>query len=316
MPVIGKLTETRESQMDTYALNKLINPLSKPTLTCFLASLILFLNSFTALTKEIEQTPTWKPKSSERLVKLPSTYLKKSLQFDFSKSSLAKAIETINQKIHLKVETLQDLKKTISEAKGEVKNDLKHQNLLEKRKYIELVSQQHFLREKHIRIKKKTLKTLLNRITKNKGEVSLSQTALLNKQKAARQRFDNVFDKAGSEIFMEPSLRDSKYSIAYSENLAAINKLMRTIKKHKMNSETRLDGQVVSKEEYIRKLSAEIEADLSLLEQEKNILGYMAKIIALDATALAEQVSDSELADSDVSLLSRVTSVVKFFVQN
>ena len=110
---------------------------------------------------------------------------------------------------------------------------------------------------------------------------------------------------------MEPSLRDSKYSIAYSENLAAINKLMRTIKKHKMNSETRLDGQVVSKEEYIRKLSAEIEADLSLLEQEKNILGYMAKIIAL-----AEQVSDSELADSDVSLLSRVTSVVKFFVQN
>ena len=146
--------------------------------------------------------------------------------------------------------------------------------------------------------------------------MSLSQTALLNKQKAARQRFDNVFDKAGSEIFMEPSLRDSKYSIAYSENLAAINKLMRTIKKHKMNSETRLDGQVVSKEEYIRKLSAEIEADLSLLEQEKNILGYMAKIIALDATALAEQVSDSELADSDVSLLSRVTSVVKFFVQN
>ena len=51
-----------------------------------------------------------------------------------------------------------------------------------------------------------------------------------------------------------------------------------------------------------------------LLDQEENILGYMAKLVALDATALSEQVMESELAEADVPEATGVTEAVGFFV--
>ena len=40
----------------------------------------------------------------------------------------------------------------------------------------------------------------------------------------------------------------------------------------------------------------------------------MAKLIALDATALSEQVADAERIDSDVTDRTGLTSAVNFFV--
>jgi hypothetical protein len=65
--------------------------------------------------------PTWQPRFSERLVKLPASTLKKSLDRDFSGSALARAMRDANEALGLKVQTLEDLRSAIDEAEGEVK---------------------------------------------------------------------------------------------------------------------------------------------------------------------------------------------------
>jgi hypothetical protein len=44
------------------------------------------------------------------------------------------------------------------------------------------------------------------------------------------------------------------------------------------------------------------------------VIGYMAKLVALDATALSEDVMDAELVDSDVPAATSITSSVGFFI--
>ena len=44
-------------------------------------------------------TPTWQPKVSERLVKLPPAYMKKSLDRDFARSALGQAVQDIEREI-------------------------------------------------------------------------------------------------------------------------------------------------------------------------------------------------------------------------
>ena len=56
------------------------------------------------------------------------------------------------------------------------------------------------------------------------------------------------------------------------------------------------------------------QAELSLLDKEGKVIGYMAKLVALDAMALSEDVMDAELVDSDVPESTSVTSSVVFFV--
>ncbi len=56
-------------------------------------------------------------------------------------------------------------------------------------------------------------------------------------------------------------------------------------------------------------------SSLALLDQEENILGYMAKLVALDAMALAEEVAADDGGDDGVEMgeLS-VSSAVDFFI--
>jgi hypothetical protein len=65
----------------------------------------------------------------------------------------------------------------------------------------------------------------------------------------------------------------------------------------------------------LRQLIANNGSSLALLDQEENILGYMAKLVALDAMALAEEVAaDDGGADGvEMNELS-VSSAVDFFI--
>ena len=61
---------------------------------------------------------------------------------------------------------------------------------------------------------------------------------------------------------------------------------------------------------------ADAEAELALIDQESQILGFMAKIVALDAMVLSEEIADSDYADSDITEPTDITSVVNLFVNN
>ena len=91
---------------------------------------------------------------------------------------------------------------------------------------------------------------------------------------------------------------------------------MAAIKSHPMNSQSTLDGDDVSKPEYVRRMVADAESELALIDQEQQVLGFMAKIVALDAMVLSEEIADSDFADSDITEPTDITNVVNLFVNN
>ena len=76
----------------------------------------------------------WTPVASERLIKLPGSYLKKAVENDFAGSGLAAEIRNVEGLMALKSETLADLQGAIEQAAqdpsgGDLEIELQHQFL-------------------------------------------------------------------------------------------------------------------------------------------------------------------------------------------
>ena len=106
----------------------------------------------------------WSPTSSERLAKLPAHYLKKALDRDFQSSGLAAALSDTESMIGLKKQTLADLRAAVDQAQGDLRIELRHQFLAEKRAYLDLVAKHQDLRKRRLKTSKRRfifpLKTL------------------------------------------------------------------------------------------------------------------------------------------------------------
>jgi len=261
-------------------------------------------------------TPTWQPKVSERLVKLPPAYMKKSLDRDFARSALGQAVQDIEREIALKTQTLADLQRATEQADGDVLIELKHQFLAEKRGYLDLMQQKQDMQRKQVATRHRVLEKLLAKLNRKSGGLNPARQKLVDQQSAARQRFNASASKVDMNLFAEQDLPESKYSREYGKNLQAIQSLVAAIKSHPMNSQGTLDGDDISKPEYVRRMVADAEAELALIDQESQILGFMAKIVALDAMVLSEEIADSDYADSDVTEPNDITNVVNLFVNN
>lgn len=265
---------------------------------------------------EPSERPAWNPKSSERLIKLPATYLKKSLDHDFQESTLGVAIQKTEEKTGLKSQTLADLKDAIEDADGELKLELRHQFLGEKRQFLDLISEKNRYRKTHLKTKHRLFERMLKRMAEKNGGMTPTRLALVSRQEGAQQRFKSSLSKVDMKLFQSSVVPESKYSVKYAENMAAIEKLAARIQSHRMNTSVQVDGQALSKEDYIRQLLADAQAELAALEQEETILGYMAKLVAFDALALSEQALDAELADSDQPSTASPAEAVDFFLTN
>lgn len=272
---------------------------------------VTFLQPSTSFANE----PSWTPQSSERLVKLPANYLKKSLDHDFNQSELGAALAQADEDMAFKAKTLADLQQASNQATGEVRDELRLQFLAEKRDYIQQMSRRNELRRKHLMTKKRVFENLVDRATEEES-MSPAHQQLLDNQEEALTRFESSLDQVDMKLFSDGAAVDSKYSEKHSANMAAIEKLMDRINNHKMNADVTDDGVPLTREEQLRRMAADTEAELAVLDQEETILGYMAKLVALDAMALSEESMDAELADSDVPGASGPASAVSFFLSN
>ena len=72
----------------------------------------------------------------------------------------------------------------------------------------------------------------------------------------------------------------------------------------------------MTQQDYVRQLLTETQARIAIVDQENSIIGYMAKLVALDAQALAEEGMDAELLDSDVPGGTSPAGSVQFFMTN
>lgn len=258
----------------------------------------------------------WAPTSSERLVKLPMNYLKKTVDRDFANSGLADAIYKNQDRVKLKIETLQDLRTSISRAPDEaMRVELRHQYLAEKQAYLELVAEDQRYRRRRVQIQVKIYENLLRKLQQREGGVSQQKAALLVKQDAAAKRFNTSVATIDTGLFRSSNLKESKYARDYARNADAIARLVEAIRKHPMTRMNKSVAGEMSKEEYIRQLISENEAKIAILDQEKKLWGYMAKVVSLDARALADSLpSVFKNEVSDLVGENKPARAIEFFI--
>lgn len=258
---------------------------------------------------------SWNPAVTERLVKLPQSHLKKSLDRDFARSPLADAIANTETEIKLKVETLADLGKAAEQAEGDLRVELRHQLLAEKRAYLNLVKQRQDLRRSHLEQRKKVYGRILKKVLRANGGNSVETQALVRKQLDAQARFERSAETVDMKVFASFDAPGSKYAKEYARNLSAANALLQAINAHPMHQQ--VDPETPEdKATYLRRLVAEQDAAIALVTQEEEIVGYMAKLVALDAAALADQLQgDTVTAESDEPTPSPITSALNHFIQ-
>jgi hypothetical protein len=279
----------------------------------FVAGCVLVAGSSVAFS-----APAWQPQSSERLVKLPPSYLKKSIEHDFARSELGTAIQQSEENISLKGSTLGDLQKAIETADGDVRAELRQQFLSEKRDYLAMMSDRNELRRKHLLTKKRLFDDMLSSLSQENAAMTPEREELIELQKAASERFESSLQKVDQRLFEVSDLEESKYSKQYSQNKTAIEQLVARIDKHAMSaSPVSENGVELTRAEHVRQMASDVQTELAVLDQEETILGYMAKLVALDAMAMAEEGMDGELIDSDVAT-NKLTPAnnVSFFLNN
>lgn len=294
---------------------KNIRPISAASLSALVIAASLVAGS-AAGARETSEDATWSPRASERLIKLPSNFLKKAIEQDYAKSSLAAAVRETEEKMTLKVKTLEDLRGAMEQAEGDLRVELRHQFLAEKRAYLGLVADHQSLRRKHARTKIRIFEKLLGKIKRDNSALTPQRAALIDKQNAARARFENTIAKVDAKLFRSSLITESKYAREYAKNVAAIEQLVQAVNAHPMNEQPKLDGAIVSREDFLRQLIGDNEATIAVLDQEQSILGYMAKLVALDAMALSETVNGDDIVGTEAQTAQTdVTNAVDFFVK-
>lgn len=262
-----------------------------------------------------DPAPEWHPASSERLVKLPPTYLKKSLDRDFADSTLGAALRGTDDEIGGKAKTLNELQAAIAKADGDTRIELRHQFLHEKRAYVEMMSHRNELQRKRVQIQTRLLEDMIAKMRPGINGESPARQELMKRQDAARARFESSLANVDMRLFDRTSIPESKYSVKYAENSGAIEQLVARINSHKMNETVMADG-TMSKEDYVRQMLADSQAEASLLDQEDTILGYMAKLVALDAMELADEALDPSGASIDQPEKTRPAAMTSLFTSN
>ncbi|ABK42709.1 hypothetical protein Mmc1_0182 [Magnetococcus marinus MC-1] len=266
-----------------------------------------------------QDTAQWRPQISEKLIRLPPNMMNNALERDYADSGLAMAISDVGAQVGLKRQTLTDLKQAVQKADGDLKVEMQHQYLAEKRQFVTLMQQHLDLRKKRQQIKLDTYQRLMQQLRTAKESTPKEVTELQTKQENLQKRFERSVSKVDMKIFGTPDGESmpSRYNTVYQANQQAMHKLLAALEAHPMNRE--LDNHALepeSKQDFLRNLMVESEKEMALVSQERTILGYMAKMVALDALSLSEKVQDPDLLDSDVPADAQITTSVDLFVSD
>jgi hypothetical protein len=263
-------------------------------------------------------TEKWAPAASEKLMQLPGDFLRKAVDNDFARSGLAQELVGLDEQVALKRSTLADLQRAIGRTDdSDIRLDLQHQFLNEKRNYIELMREHQEIRQRRAATKVKLYERLLNKLNRERRATTPEKAAFIAKQTAARERFEASASQVDTEILASAAASQSRYAREYAQNLNAVQELAAAINAHPMNAAPAIDGQPVTRGEYLRQLIAENQGNLAIIDQERSILGHMAKLVSLDALALSEGISEEAYAEIDIDAAeeapNQVTSAVEFF---
>ena len=249
----------------------------------------------------------WQPQISEKILMLPSKHLENAVERDFASSPLASDMQTLDEDIQSKVITIGELQESQHLYEGAVSLEVTHQIIAGKRDYLEMMSGQIGLRRQQLETKRNLYERLMRRAKTSRirsPQVEQHHLAI----DAARVRSDAVETQLRDELFFSTSLEESKFGLEYAENRAAIEQLRSAISNHPANQDIVVNGEPATKAEELNGLMLGAEAELALLSIEEEVIGYMAKLLSLDAMAFAEKVAEASWQSDNGSVTQPPTS--------
>ncbi|MBA55690.1 MAG: hypothetical protein CMK89_14640 [Pseudomonadales bacterium] len=268
--------------------------MTKPYLTksnqlcAVLIGVMLSLSSATAFA----ETSQWTPMSSEKLIQMPAGYLDRYVEQDFRQSPLGKNLQEVDGALSGQRSGMASLRDSIKRTEGEQNKLLRYQLLQAKSDYLDGVEEKQRLERMALDKKSKVYQDVLASILKDqrarKDPVTMR---LVEQQQAARDRMERSIALVDDVLANQSDSKPTRYSKQYKENLDKVEALKTAIASHVANASPVVEGRDVSREEYVRFLLANVESERALLDQEQLMLGYMARLVALDAHTLEQEVA-------------------------
>jgi hypothetical protein len=261
---------------------------------------------------EIDQQ--WRPQLSEKILLLPPKHMNDAIEQDFSKSGLAQNMTSVETLLSDQVSAIDQLKQNLSRYNGQEQIEARHQIIVGKKTYIELLGQQIDLKRERSHTKLGLLKRLDRNLSRDTAQQkTASDVAQL--QADAKKRIEGISSKLREQIALEPFTKETNFSKAFDKNMVAISALKDAIANHRMQSRLGLDSGA-TKADMLRQLMLDTEADLALIEIETELLGHMAHLLSLDAMALAEDVAaQSFTVATKAQIYSSPSDAVLLFTQ-
>ena len=248
---------------------------------------------------------------SEKILLLPLKHMNNAIEKDFSKSGLARNMTNVESQISNQVSAINELKQNLSRYDEQEQIEARHQIIVGKKSYIELLGKQIDLKRTRLDTKLVLLKRFDRNLSRTKEP---RQVKLKQLQQDAKSRIESI-SAMRKQIAMEPLTRETNFSKAFDKNMSAISALKGAIANHRMQSQLGLDSGA-SKTDMLRQLILDAEAELALVEIETELLGHMAHLLSLDAMALAEDVATTSF---DVAVgsqnYSSPSDAVTLFIQ-
>ena len=231
----------------------------------------------------------WRPQLSEKILLLPPKHMNDAIEQDFSKSGLAQNMTSVEGQLSDQVSAINQLKQNLSRYDEQEQIEARHQIIVGKKTYIELLGQQIDLKRERLHTKLGLLKRLDRKLSSDTAQQKVaSDVAQL--QADAKSRIEGISSKLREQIALEPLTKETNFSKVFEKNMAAISALKDAIASHRMQSRLGLDSGA-TKSDVLRQLMLDTEADLALIGIETELLGHMAHLLSLDAMALAEDVA-------------------------
>jgi hypothetical protein len=233
---------------------------------------------------------------------LPSKHLENAVERDFASSPLASDMQTLDEDIQSKVSTIGKLQENQHLYEGAESLEVTHQIIAGKRDYLEMMSGQLDLKRQQLETKRNLYQRLMRQAKASSirsPQVEQHHLAI----DAARVRSGAVETQLRDELFFSTNLEESKFGSEYAENRAAIEQLRSAISNHPANQQIVINGEPVTKAEELNGLMLGVEAELALLSMEEEVIGYMAKLLSLDAMAFAEKVAEASWQSDDGSIM-------------
>jgi hypothetical protein len=259
--------------------------------------------------------PEWDPVSSERLVRLPGNYLDRAVDQSFRASPLGEGLAETELAMGEQARVLGELR--AAAAGGPVDVDTRHRLLTARDHYLELMERQHELRGAALQKRLDVYRATLDRLDRDRRRaLDPQEQTFVAERDAARERLERSTDRvdAALALIAEPDA-DGAYGSEYQQNLVQIRRLQDAIARHEMHEGPVIDGEPVSRAQYLRHLIVGVEAERALLAQERQILGHMARLVALDARALEVEVTlGLEEAGDGPAPAPRAREVVDLFI--